>query len=149
MGAPVHYEQTVREENAASVSAVRVRRYPLSKQSDGRMRRVCAGAPVPYEQTVRAKDAASVGGYGYCPEPVGPARPGRFQHGVGNCKPAPPCRVERRAADDTAVEVEQLRLGAQEADAGGKGQMDGARHVIQRASSPRVSNEPESYDLDI
>ena len=64
-GAPVHYEQTVREEDAASVSAVRVRRYSLSKQSDGRMRRVCAGTPVHYEQTFREEDAARVCGYGY------------------------------------------------------------------------------------
>jgi len=65
-GTPVDYEQTVREEDAASVhgytgtlwansqgeGAMRVHRYTMSKQS-GRGR--FAGTPVNYEQTVRAR----------------------------------------------------------------------------------------------
>ena len=35
-------------------------RYTMSKQSERRMRRVCAGTPVHYEQTVREEDAARV-----------------------------------------------------------------------------------------
>ena len=59
-GTPVHYEQTVREEDAASVhgytgtlcansqgggcgECARVHRYTMSKQSGRRMRRVCTG----------------------------------------------------------------------------------------------------------
>jgi hypothetical protein len=38
-------------------------RYIMSKQSGGRMRRVCTGTPVHYEQTVREEDAAGVYGY--------------------------------------------------------------------------------------
>ena len=68
-GTPVDYEQTVREEDAASVQgytgtlwansqgegAVRVHRYTMSKQSGRRMRRVCKGTPVQYEQTFRTR----------------------------------------------------------------------------------------------
>jgi len=77
---PVHYEQAVREENAASVcgctgtlrassqggecgECVWVHRYTMSNQSGKRMRRVCAGTPVHYERTAREEDAASVCGY--------------------------------------------------------------------------------------
>jgi hypothetical protein len=76
----VRYEQTVREEDAASVhgytrtlcansqgggcgECARVHWYTMSNQSGGRMRRVCTGTPVHYEQTVKEEDAASVHGY--------------------------------------------------------------------------------------